>query len=113
MDIMLASVFFLGGIVLGAFLLVGYICSRMVGSDGWDDSNITNALRLLSHVTLHPEDFGRMAYVPYEADEYGNALVLWIDHGSEKETEQVRLQVIRPFWYIDKDELSEVVKTRP
>lgn len=92
MDIMLATVFFVGGIVLGAFLLIAYICSRMVGSDGWDDSNITNALRLLSHVTLHPEDFGKMHYPHESAD---------------------GLLGERPFWYIDKDELSEVVKTRP
>jgi hypothetical protein len=90
MDIIMVTVFFVGGIILGAFLLIGYICSRMVGSDGWDDSNITNALRLLSHVTLHPEDFGRMYYVTKEGEIKG-----------------------RPFWYVDKDELSEVVKTRP
>jgi hypothetical protein len=92
MDIILGAVFFIGGIILGAFLLVGYICSRMVGSDGWDDSNITNALRLLSHVTLHPEDFGKM-YYPHESAD--------------------GLLGERPFWYVDKDELSEVVKTRP
>lgn len=98
MDIMLATVFFVGGIVLGAFLLVGYMCSRMVGSDGWDDSNIANALRLLSHVTLHPEDFGAMYYLTkYQQD-------CMTDLGEKPE---------RPFWYVDKDELSEVVRTRP
>ena len=71
--------------VLGALGLLAYILKRMMGNDGWDDSNITNALRLLSHVVLHPEDFGKMQY----------------PNGSY------------PFWYISKDELSEVVKTRP
>lgn len=99
MDIVLASVFFLGGIVLGAFLLIAYICSRMVGSDGWDDSNITNALRLLSHVTLHPEDFGKMIYVTPKMIEVLKSAGI--------------TKVVFPFWYVDKDELSEVVKTRP
>ena len=94
MDIILGAVFFIGGIILGAFLLVGYICSRMVGSDGWDDSNITNALRLLSHVTLHPEDFGKMYYL---TDFNGETAV--IDR--------------RPFWYVSEDEFAGVVKTRP
>ncbi len=67
-----------------------FILWRMMRNDGWDDSNITNALRLLAHVTLHAEDFGKMWYVtefdvPYK----------------------------KPFWYVNKDELSEVVETRP
>lgn len=80
----------IGYFFLGALFAIGYILWRMMRSDGWDDSNITNALRLLSHVTLHPEDFGRMYYVTKEGEIKG-----------------------RPFWYVDKDELSEVVKTRP
>jgi hypothetical protein len=94
MDIILGAVFFIGGIILGAFLLVGYICSRMVGSDGWDDSNITNALRLLSHVTLHPEDFGKMYYLV----------------GFDGESAHIDR---RPFWYVSEDEFEGVVKTRP
>jgi hypothetical protein len=80
--------------LIGVFSMLFYILSRMMRSDGWDDSNITNALRLLSHVTLHPEDFGKMWYC--EIDEQGFPI---LGH--------------RPFWYVDKDELSEVVKTRP
>ena len=73
------------GAVLGMVALLAYILSRMMKNPGWDDSNLTNALRLLSHVSLHPEDFARMQY----------------PDGS------------RPFWYVTKDEFSEVVKTRP
>ena len=74
----------------GVFSLLAYILWRMMRSDGWDDSNITNALRLLSHVVLHPEDFGKMYYLGPDG-----------------------LPGKRPFWYVDKDELSEVVNSRP
>ena len=82
---MAALLLFITGFCLGAVALLAYMCHRMMKNDGWDDSNITNALRLISHVTLHPEDFGKMSY----------------PNGT------------RPFWYVSKDELSEVVKTRP
>jgi hypothetical protein len=86
----------------GAFALFGYILHRMMGNDGWDDSNITNALRLLSHVTLHPEDFGKMYYL---TDQMKNIL-----NGARTPDSE---ELPRPFWYVDKDELSEVVATRP
>ena len=76
--------------ILGAFSLLFYILYRMMKNPGWDDSNITNALRLLSHVTLHAEDFGKMWYIEEDQTPYK-----------------------RPFWYASKDELSEVVDTRP
>lgn len=69
----------------GILVLLAYILMRMMRNPGWDDSNITNALRLLSHVALHPEDFGKMTYPDGK----------------------------RPFWYVSKDELSEVVDSRP
>ena len=80
----------LAGFITGATTLLAYILVRMMRNKGWDASNITNALRLLSHVTLHPQDFGQMRYVDSSGNIYG-----------------------RPFWYVNKDELSEVVKTRP
>lgn len=87
--------------VCGMFTMLGYILWRMMRNDGWDDSNITNALRLLSHVTLHAEDFGKMIYFTSEIrDELSNANFT---------DEQVRF----PFWYISEDELEGVVKTRP
>ena len=76
---------FLAGFILGIFVLLAYMIKRMLGSNGWDDSNITNALRLISHTVAHPEDFGKMQY----------------EDGT------------KPFWYISKDEFSEVVNTRP
>ena len=81
--LILASVF---GFIAGAFCLLAYMLLRMMRNDGWDDSNITNALRLLSHVVLHSEDFGQLIYPK-----------------SGK----------RPFWYVSKDELSDVVDSRP
>lgn len=71
--------------LLGVISLLAYLIYRMMKNPGWDDSNLTNALRLLSHVTLHPHDFGKMSYPDGK----------------------------KPFWYVDKDELSEVVKSRP
>jgi hypothetical protein len=92
---MTSFLLFFGGFVLGIATLLGYILRRMMQNDGWDDSNITNALRLLSHVTLHPTDFGVMYYRKYD-DTLGKHVL-----GR------------RPFWYVNKDELSEVVRTRP
>ena len=90
------------GFLVGAGTLFGYMLWRMMGNDGWDDSNINNAERLLSHVVLHPEDFGKMYYL--------NDLEL-------EELEEVDKTLFdslkRPFWYVDKDEFSEVVQTRP
>lgn len=76
---------FIAGFLAGVLALLGYILWRMMRSDGWDKSNATNAIRLLIHVVMHPEDFGKMQYPDGK----------------------------RPFWYVDKDELSEVVDARP
>jgi len=75
--------------LLGIFLFVGYGAYRAVNSKGWDDSNVFNWLRLLAHCFMHPEDFARMYYITRDGEIKG-----------------------RPFHYIDKDELSELVKTR-
>jgi len=85
---MMALAFILVGLscfVTGVVVLLGYILYRMMSNEGWDDSNITNALRLLSHVTLHAEDFALMQYPDGK----------------------------RPFKYVTQDELSEVVDSRP
>jgi len=76
--------------LFGVTLLLSYMVTRCLGSDGWDKSNMTNALRLLSHVVMHPEDFGHMWYI-------------------DVRTQEAR----RAFPYIKLDELSQVVKTRP
>ena len=87
---MTTFIVFIAGFILGVFALLGYMISRMLRSDGWDSSNITNALRLISHTTLHPEDFGKMWYI--DAGGYAAG---------------------RPFWYIGGDEFADNVRTRP
>lgn len=92
--------------IAGAFSLLGYMLWRMMDNSGWDDSNITNPLRVLSHVVMHKEDFGKMFYltevpttsVGATAAQVGDSKILFLK---------------RPFWYVDKDELSEVVRSRP
>ena len=81
---------FLAGFLVGILFFILYGGYRAVNSDGWDDSNLFNWLRLLAHVFLHPEDFGRMYYISREGEIRG-----------------------RPFDYISKDEITEVVKSRP
>ena len=75
--------FFLG-VIIGCFLIPVIIFLRARRS-GWDNSNMTNILRVLAHLATHPRDFIIMQY----------------PNGD------------RPFWYLDKDEFSEVVKSRP
>ena len=82
----------------GVTLSLSYLVMRMLRSDGWDSSNITNALRLIAHVAAHPEDFAHMYYTSF-GDAY-----------EDDDTYFIR----RPaFPYINQDELSEVVGTRP
>ena len=83
-------------VTFGVIALLGYLVTRMLGSDGWDKSNMTNALRLLAHVAMHPEDFVHMYYTK-RSDGYASPLVV----------------TRRAFPYLGQDELSEVVKTRP
>ena len=78
------------GFILGVLSFIGYGAWRALRSDGWDDSNLLNWLRLLSHVYIHPEDFPKMWYV---------------DHRGEL--------VSRPFHYLENDELQGVVRSRP
>jgi hypothetical protein len=89
---------------MGVISLFGYMIWRMMRSDGWDDSNITNAQRVISHVVLHPEDLGRLYYL---SDQERMTLEMM-------ETYQDRpLRQRQPFWYVALDEFSEVVKSRP
>jgi len=90
---MTSLLLFFCGLILGIFTLLGYMIWRLMRNDEWDDSNMTNALRLLSHVVLHPNDFGKMYYL---SDVNGRWNI-----------------TSRPFWYVNRDELSEVVKSRP
>jgi hypothetical protein len=89
---------FILGFLLGMLILLGYMVKRMLGSSAWDDSNMTNALRLISHTVVHPADFAEMYYLTEGQLALLNDCLQYPD---------------KPFWYINKDELSEVVKTRP
>lgn len=69
--------------LLGIMSLFGYAFWRG-RKKTWDDSNLVNPLRFYAHVILHPDDFEKMYYSDGR----------------------------KPFWYLSKDEFSEVVKTR-
>ncbi len=80
---------FMFGFIMGIFVFIGYGAWRALRSDGWDDSNLLNWLRLLSHVFIHPEDFGKLYFV-------------YDDGEAEK-----------AFPYLGLDEFEGVVKSRP
>lgn len=90
---------FFGGFVLGVMTLLGLIIKRMLGSDGWDKSNMTNVLRVIGHVAMHPEDLGQMYYMTEEE------LKVFVD--------VFQTEPDKPFWYVGLDELSDVVNSRP
>jgi len=90
----------LGLFITGFISLLILIVVRMMRNDGWDDSNMTNGLRLLSHVTIHSEDFGKMYYLTEDQ------LNLLENNGHD-------MSDARPFWYVSEDEFEGVVKTRP
>lgn len=46
---------------------------------------MTNIYRLIAHIGAHPSDFGKLQYADGK----------------------------KPFWYINKDELSDVTNSRP
>lgn len=71
-------------LIAGVFLVPLIIYFR-ARNTGWDDSNIFNVFRVLCHLALHPDDFTKMQY----------------EDGK------------KPFWYLTKDEFSEVVNSRP
>lgn len=74
------SMFVLG---LMSFPFILFLRCRRDGS--WDDSNITNIIRVLAHLATHPSDFAKMQFA----------------------------DGTRPFWYVGKDEFADVVNTRP
>lgn len=81
--LLLTSVLALGVII--GIILVPVILFLRARRSGWDNSNMTNIVRVLAHLATHPGDFAKMKY----------------DDGSY------------PFWYLDKDEFSDVVSSRP
>lgn len=83
-NIMSYVLLFILGLLLGVILIPLIIYFRATHA-GWDDSNIFNILRVIAHLALHPEDFTKMRYPDGK----------------------------NPFWYLTKDEFSEVVDSRP
>ena len=79
-------------IVFGMVLLVGFGCWRAVRSDGWDDSNILNWLRLFSLVCIHPEEFAGLYRL---SDEELDTLV------------EQGLTPVEPFKFIRGDEFAD------
>lgn len=93
--IIVAISFFAG--VLAMYALMIY---KIWQNDDADDSNVTNPVRVLNHLILHRFDFLRMFYLSdRQLLEITKAFPDWT--------------LSRPFWYWDKDEYSEVVRTRP
>lgn len=86
--------------IAGAVGAIFYIVYRMMSNSSWDDSNITNGLRLLSHTSIHSQDFGKMFYLTEDQ------LKLLENNGHDMSDR-------RPFWYVSEDEFEGVVKTRP
>jgi len=72
------------GIIIGVLIFPLIMFLRARRSREWDDSNMLNMYRVIAHLSTRPSDFGLMQY----------------PDGT------------KPFWYINKDELSEVVKTK-
>lgn len=79
-------------IVFGMVLLVSFGCWRAVRSDGWDDSNILNWIRLFSLLCVHPEKFAGL----YRLDE--EELDLLVENGYDP---------LEPFDFIRGDEFAD------
>ena len=71
--------------ILGALCLPLLLFLRARRDDAWDNSNMTNIYRLIAHIAAHPSYFGKLQYATGK----------------------------KPFWYINKDELSDVTNSRP
>lgn len=72
------------GIIVG-ILSVPVIIYLRARNSSWDDSNIFGVFHIICHLALHPKDFTKMKY----------------EDGSN------------PFWYLTKDEFSDILKVRP
>lgn len=72
------------GIIVG-ILSVPVIIYLRDRNSSWDGSNIFGVFHIICHLALHPKDFTKMKY----------------EDGSN------------PFWYLTKDEFSDILKVRP
>lgn len=78
-------IFGVGMLIVGIIScpLILFLRARKDGS--WDDSNMTNIFRLVAHIATHPSDFPKMQYPDGK----------------------------KPFWYLTKDEITDIVNSRP
>ena len=83
-------------VLLGVLLTLGYASWRMMRADGWDKSNMTNPIRVLSHIVMHAGDLAFMYYAVRDPYNYNELIA-----------------TRKAFPYIGQDEISEVVQTRP
>ena len=70
--------------LFGVLSFPAIVFLRARRSEEWDDSNLFNAYRAMLHFATRPSDFSKMIFPDGK----------------------------RPFWYINKDEYSEIVKTK-
>lgn len=88
--------------LLGAFVLFGVMVWKIWTNDDvdtlFDDSNVHNPVRVLTGTVLHPKDLNRQFILD------DKAIQILKDEG---------YQMRSVYWYIDKDEFSQVVRTRP
>ena len=91
----------LGFFSLGAICLFALMVERLWHNDDkdtrFDDSNVHNPVRVITSVILHPKDLNRQFIL---SDELIRKLEL---EGYEMKS---------VYWYIDKDEHAQVVKSR-
>lgn len=72
-------------LILGIILTPLFIFLRARRDRSWDKSNMMNIYRLIAHIATHPSDFGKLQYKDGK----------------------------KPFWYLSKDEATDVVDSRP
>ena len=83
---------FVGGFAVGILAIIVLGAYRAVNSDGWDDSNILNWLRIFSLICIHPEEF---------------AGLYRLTDGEIDTLESEGFVPVEPFDFIRKDEFSE------
>lgn len=76
----------------GMLVLVGFGCYRSVTSEGWDDSNILNWIRLFTLLCIHPKRFVGLFRLSEKQ------IQILKDAGEEP---------LEPFDFIRKDEFAE------
>ena len=91
------------GFIAGILFTIGYFCYRIMRAQGSDRSNMTNPLRALAHVIMHPGDLGAMIYLINPKGQLERLPANGLKIG---------WTMRRPFYYLGMDELSEEDKTR-